>query len=106
MKRISILALSLFATSAFADTCPRPQPGFDFRVAAWGNHADTTGPVRCHYYHNDDPKNHYIQETTEWYTQEEIDRAWGGPDTDHYNLCSSDHKDVNDCQFSHLKRIG
>lgn len=108
MKRISALCtLSLFAAAALADTCPKPQPGFDFRVAAWGNHVDPAGPVRCHYYYYDDPKNHYQLETSQWYSQADIDSAWG-PNSYRYNLCSSDHKDVNDCQFSHLspKRMG
>lgn len=101
MKRILVLCSLYFITLlSYAETCPQPQDGYIFRVAAWGNHIDPTSQVRCYYYNRNDESIHYELRTAEWYTEQDIEDAWGHDDY-RYHLCVSHNNNVYDCMFSH-----
>ena len=100
MKKILLgCILSFITLSTYAETCPEAPGGYEFRVAAWGDHAKNVDKVRCHYYFYRDQTQHIEISTgglvderafkghPEWYT------------SDRYSLCSSHTKNVNDCPF-------
>lgn len=99
MKKLSLFILFFVTTFVYAGTCPLPPKGYDFRVAAWGNHASPTDAIRCHYYSYDGTDQIEI-------TMDEIKTKsafknhpkWHGSD-DFYFLCTSFNKDINDCAF-------
>lgn len=82
---------------SYAETCPPPPNGYVFRVAAWGNHTNSTDRIRCHYYSDSE---HIEIKTNEFKTKSAFasNPKWHGTD-DFYFLCTSFIKDVNECAF-------
>ena len=101
MKRIlTFCSLFFLTTLAFADTCPQPREGYVFRVAAWGNHYDSTSQIRCHYYLKNDLSRYYEVHTNEYYHEKDMARLTRWSASNHYYLCTSFNTDVNECAFS------
>lgn len=101
MKQLLSFAILFFVTTiSYAETCPQPQLGYVFRVAAWGNHSSTSDIVRCHYYSYDNSK-HIEIKSGGWRTESAFINhpKWHGGNGDHYYLCTSFVMDVRECEF-------
>lgn len=103
MKRILILCSFYFiSVLSYADTCPQPPYGYIFRVAAWGNHSESTSQIRCHYYKIGNESIHREIRTYDEYHEADIQGLPNWTSTgDRYYVCTSFNNNVNECAFRH-----
>jgi hypothetical protein len=102
MKKILLVCILYFvAISAYAETCPPgPEAGYEFVIAAWGNHSKERDVVRCHYYYYSDYDRHIEVDTYTSYEENAFKYHRGWDVSDHYALCNAyATKNVNDCPF-------
>ena len=102
MKKFIFLSfLSLLTLSAYADTCPPGTGGYEFSVAAWGDHVNTRGTVRCHYFMYNNPNDHKEIDTYQTYDVSAFQQrpGWDIDNNWLYALCTTKYGDENACQF-------
>ena len=99
---VSFFYLCSVSLLSFANTCPPPNAGYVFRVAAWGNHSDDVSQIRCYYYRLGNESDQQVSSTYEYYRAKDMENLPNWHSTgDKYYLCTSFNTNIYDCAFGH-----